>query len=114
MHRKSHPAGLGVHRKSGLYVGIYLVSAPDPNQPQHGSLPVSRVILARWGWFGSDAETSVYRASDSREAQAHDTYQAAIQCRLQESTATARLISCKDCSPSSSHQRHCVVGAGGP
>ena len=29
---------------------MHVVSVPDPNQPQRGSLPVSDL---RWGWFGS-------------------------------------------------------------
>ena len=41
----------------------YLVSAPDPNPPQHRSHLVSRPVRdtgsdPRWGWFGSGAETS--------------------------------------------------------
>ena len=41
-----------------------IVSAPDPNQPQRGSLPVSRDTGSdpRWGWFGSGAETKLLTA----------------------------------------------------
>ena len=42
---------------------LVLVSAPDPNQPQRGSLLVSRDTGSdpRWGWFGSGTETRLVR-----------------------------------------------------
>ena len=48
----------------GQLFAARVVSVPDPNQPQRGSLPVSLTLPAHdtrwdpcWGWFGSGAET---------------------------------------------------------
>ena len=39
---------------------IALVSVPDPNQPQHGSLPARDTRCdPHWGRFGSGAETRI-------------------------------------------------------
>ena len=40
---------------------VSYIAIPDPNQPQRGSLPVSRDAGSdpRWGWFGSGTETSI-------------------------------------------------------
>ena len=69
-----HPKGANSMAVSELcgrkvFADTGIVSAPDPNQPQRGSLPVSRTGRECdtgsdpcWGWFGSGTETSTGRA----------------------------------------------------
>ena len=45
-HPLSNPITMGA-----MGTRLLVVSVPDPNQPQRGSLD------PRWGWFGSGAET---------------------------------------------------------
>ena len=67
---------------------VGVVSVPDPNQPQHRSLPVSRD--PRWGWFESGTETTMGVASRKRHGQKHAGVQklralcvSVILCRTQ-------------------------------
>ena len=66
---KNWRCGRPGNEASSIFFGI--VSAPDPNEPQRGSLPVSRDTGSelRWGWFGSRAGTTCSLAGSCTDCQ---------------------------------------------